>query len=216
MKKLVWIIIAVFLLSCKGNKTIENNPIYYDEFYSAINEIVTSKFSKVTLIVDETMPVYKNMFGDYPQPKATKDIPPPPPPPGIIYYDNNTFDYLVFSNQLDSSEAKFMYMSIDSMMTFRIDSSKTNFRVIPQSKIIEIFSHQTEYYSDRYEEVKKLFGSGCFIRMSTPIFNSNYTKMILSIQKYCGPPDGEDYRFILEKKNGKWKIMNDEEIWERR
>jgi hypothetical protein len=211
MKKFLWIVIAVFLLSCKGNKSGENNPVYHDEFYSALNELVNSKFSKVKMIVDETMPVYRHEKINVPNQDNFGEIPPPPPPEtGIICYDISTFSNLIYFNKLDSFEAEFMYMSIDSTITLRIDSSKTNLHVIPQAKIIEIFSHQTEYFSDRYEEFKKVFGSGCFIRLSTPIFNSNYTKMILSIQKYCGPPDSEDYRFVLEKRNGKWRILSDD------
>lgn len=208
MRNLFWIIIAVSILTCKGNRTIENNPTYYNEFYSALNELIKTKFSKVTMIVDETMPVYKNMIGSYPQPKEDNDVLSPPPPLGIIYYDNNTFDYFILSNQLDSSEAKFMYSSIDSTIIIKIDSTRTDLRLIQQDKMVEIFNRKTEYYSDKWEEFRKIYGSGCFIRISTPVFNLNYTKMIISIQKNCGPPDGVDYAFILEKSNGNWRIMN--------
>jgi hypothetical protein len=216
MKGLYYILTTLVIIACKGERTADNNTPYFNEFYYVLNYIVISKFSGVTLIVDETTPVYRNMFGAYSIPKSDKDTPPPPPPPGIIYYDENTFDYLIYSGQLDSSEAKFMYNSIDSTITFKIDSSKVNLRLIPQNKLVEIFKNKSIDGFEKYNRLEKLFGAKCFIIISTPIFNSDLTKIILSIDYHCSPPDGVEYRFILEKRNNTWIMLNDEEIWEHR
>jgi hypothetical protein len=101
MKAFYYILIIITLTACRGRKTTDIKNDYYREFYSALNELIQNKFSNVSLIVDETMPIYKNMYGNSPVPEASADVPPPPPPPGIIYYDNNTFGSLVYFGQLD-------------------------------------------------------------------------------------------------------------------
>ena len=217
MKIFYYILIIVILTTCKEGKKTDINSKYYKEFYSVLHELVQKKFSNVSLIVGETTPVYKNMYGKFPVPRATKEIPPPPPPPGIIYYDNNTFNSLTYSGQLDSADARFMYNSIDSTIVLKIDTSKSNLRVIPLTKLIEIFRNGAADGFEKYDEIEKLYGSKRFIIVSTPVYNSTMSKMILSVSYRYGPPDGEDYRFVLEKRNnGVWSIISNEKIWERR
>jgi hypothetical protein len=208
MKKITWIILILSFLSCKQNKLITHSA-NNDDFYSALNELIKSEFPNVKMIVDKTMPVYRNMYGNYPEPE-TKEIeppPPPPPPPGIVYYDRTTFKYFAFEYQLDSSDAKFMYQSIDSTRIILIDPRKVNLKVIEHKTMQEIFGQKTELFSDRWKKFRETFGEGCFIETSTPIYNSDSTKLLLTIKKLCGPPDGEDSIYILEKINNKWRIV---------
>ena len=208
MKKILLIILTLALLSCNQNK-VTNHLINNDDFYSALNELIKLKFPNVKMIVGETTPVYKNIYDYFPEPetKENEPPPPPPPPPGIVYYNKTIFRYFAFQYNLDSTDAKFMYQSIDSTKKIQIDSLKVNLKVIEQKKMQKIFSQKTELFSDKWKIFRETFGEGCFIETSTPIFNSTFTKLIITIKKLCGPPDGEDYIFILEKIDDKWKVM---------
>jgi hypothetical protein len=208
MKKVLWIIMTLSLLSCKQNKVIINS-INYDEFYSALNELIKLEFPNVKMIVGETMPVYKNIFSYYPETETGENEPPPPPPPppGIVYYNNTTFSFFAFQYNLDSTDAKFMFQSIDSTKKILIDSLKVNLIVIEKKKMQEIFSQKTELFSDKWKIFRETYGEGCLIEASTPIFNSNFTKLIITVKKNCGPPDGEESTFILAKINDKWRVV---------
>jgi hypothetical protein len=208
MKKILLILLTLSLLSCKQNK-VTNYLTSNDDFYSALNELIKLEFPKVKMIVDETMPVYKNNYDYFPEleSKGNEQPPPPPHPPGIVYYNKTTFSYFAFQYNLDSIDAKSMYQSIDSTKKILIDPLKVNLKVIDHKKMQEIFSQKTELFSDRWKIFRETFGGGCYIEISTPIFNSTCTKMIITIEKLCGPPDGEDSTFILEKINNKWGIV---------
>ncbi len=207
MIKILWVILILSLISCKQDK-VNKHSVYHDEFYLALNELIKSEFPNVSMIVDETLPVYSN-YGNYPEPITEEEEPPPPPPPppGIVYYTKTTFKFFAIEYDLDSTDAKFMYQSIDSTKKILIDSLKVNLKVIEKKKMHEIFSQKTELFSDKWKIFRETFGEGCFIETSTPIFNSTFTKLIITIKKLCGPPDGEDYIFILEKINDKWRVI---------
>jgi hypothetical protein len=194
------------LISCKQDK-VNKHSVNNDEFYSALKELIKSEFPNVKMIVDESMPVYRN-YGNYPEPITTeKEPPPPPPPPGMVCYSRTTFNFFTIQYHIDSSDAKFMYQSIDSTKKIIIDSLKVNLKVIEHKKMQEIFNQKTELFSEKWEIFHEVFGEGCYIETSTPVFNSNFTKLILTIKKLCGPPDGEESTFILEKINDKWRVV---------
>jgi hypothetical protein len=206
MKKILWAILILSLISCKPIKENKHSD-YHDEFYLALNELLKSEFPNVRMIVDETLPVFNN-YGNYPKPISKgEEPPPPPPPPGIVYYTQTIFDLFTLQYSLDSSDVRFMYKSIDSTKKILIDPLRVTLKVIEQKKMQEIFSQKAELFSDKWKIFRETFGEGCFIEISTPIFNSTFTKLIITIKKHCGPPDGEDYNFILEKLNDKWRIM---------
>ena len=206
-------ILSLFLETCQMNKSSKMDIKFNEEFYSALNELVKIKLPNANLIVSETMPIYKSMQGNYTSLDTIDHIPPPPPPPGEIFYDKNTFDYLIYSDKLDSTEGEFMYDSIDSSKIVMIDSSKIFLRVIPNSKFKEILKKHRGNLREFYNIIEEIYGSSCFIKVSTPIFNSNYSKVIISIDYSCGPLAGGGQDYILEKKNGKWMLINESGRW---
>ena len=207
----------VSIISCSRKQTIENETKYLDEFYSVLNEIARNKYPEVSLIVNETKPVFRTYYGSYPVPKPSKEIPPPPPPLGIVCYNHNTFMFLKERKQIDSANAEFMLYSIDSTKTFLLDSTKTNLHLIPKSKIIEVYKFYRDNFKEKHIEFKNFFGSKCFLEVATPIFNSNYTKVIFTLECKGDTIIEEPYNlYVYEKTGGKWKQINGEEIIETR
>lgn len=214
MRRIFWLVILCFILeSGQEIKSVQRDNLSCDEFYMALNELIRIKEPKVKLIVNETMPVFKSIQGNYPSIDTMSEIPPPPPPPGELYYDKSFFDNLIYSNKIDSSEAAYMYRSIDSLKVYLIDSSKTNLHLIPYSKFVKVFKKYKGNMDKAYDVIKKLYGSSCFIRVSTPIFNSNCTKVIMSIDHCCGSLVGGGVLYIMGKKDGKWILINERGRW---
>lgn len=218
MKKYYLIaLIIISFVSCSKRETIDSEKKYYDEFYSVLNEIAKDKFPEVLLIVDKTKPVFRNHYGNYPVPKPSEELPPPPPPIGIIYYSYDTFIVLQERKQLDSADADFMLHSIDSTKRFLLDSTRTNLRLVPESKIIEIYRSHKETFMERHQELERLYGSKCFLEVATPIFNSDFTKVLLTLEcKGDTTISGPCNKYIYEKKDGKWKQVIGLELFETR
>jgi hypothetical protein len=172
------------------------------------------RLTDVSSITYRTIPVFKTMWGNVPIPK--KSVSPPPPPPVMInHFDINSIKYQIQRKNLDSVDANYMYNSIDSTRTFKIDSTRISVPVISNERYKEIFEYKDmEGIVESYNKIKKIYGTSCVISVSTPIFNSNCTKAILFLNYICGPKEGQGYEFILENKNGKWKLIDELGIWE--
>jgi hypothetical protein len=215
MRKLYITFIALLLfLSCSRNQEKTNEEIYHEEFYSVLNELIQIRLPETAVIYIETTPVYKSRVGSFNLTGYSLSIPPPPPPPpppGQIYYDKDFFQTQIEKKHFDSSEADFMYHSIDSSRILKIDSSRVEFPTISKLKFKEIFYKKDKTVS--HETLKNLYGKNCFIMVSTPVFNSKYSKAILSVSYCCGPSQQEGFEFILEKKNEKWKLIEEIGTW---
>jgi hypothetical protein len=66
---------------------------------------------------------------------------------------------------------------------------------------------------DSYKVMKQTYGTSCIIKASTPLFNSTYTKVILWIDYQCGWKHGQGRVAILEKRKGKWWLIEDITTW---
>lgn len=141
-------------------------------------------------------------------------IPPPPPPPGIVCYDYNMFKYWVETDQLDSLDAESMFKSIDSSKVFKLDSSRLKIKLINQDKILEIIKNSNNDLYRTYNEIENIYGTKCFIRVSTPIYNSDLTRLIITIDYMCGPLNGYGSKFIFKKIDGDWWLINEYGTWE--
>jgi hypothetical protein len=189
-------------LSAQDNK-------YDNEFYKALNSLVNSKYPKISLIIDSTWNVYTTPYGEHSIPKQTED-PPPPPVPGIIYYDRWTFKYLVISERLDSNDIDGMYKSIDSTKNFIIDQNKMGLRVIPWDKVSISLRNQDGDFTD--DEIEKTYGARNFIIVSTPIFNADYTSLVITIKQHHGDEDLSGIMYVMRKRGESWKIAKGSKV----
>jgi hypothetical protein len=212
MKKLL-LLFFVFTtnFSYTRGQTSSVDEIYHREFYDVLNDLIRIRLTNISVIYCQTKPVYKTMWGNIPKPNFDTLNPPPPPPVGFIYYDTSSFNYYIRWSGLDLSDANFMFKSIDSTKTFSIDSSKIIIPVLSKEKFLDLFKEKDIY--EGYKEIRSIYGSSCFIAVSTPVFNKDFTKVLISIDYQCGPTWGQGYEFLLEKKNGKWWLVEDKGTW---
>ena len=200
MRKVTWILLILcFLQSCTSSKHKEDQQ-YFDEFYTVLDNLIRFNLHDVSVISAEILPVYKTIDS------ISESSP-------MMYHVLHLqyFDLLKKRYFLDTLDASFMYNSIDSVKTFEIDSNRISIPVINKKDMVEFFS--SGIY-DGYDKINETYGTSCFIRVTRPIFNSNYTKMILFIDYFCGPLWGQGYQYFLIKKDGNWKIIDEGVTWE--
>jgi hypothetical protein len=211
MKRFFILSLTIILITSCNTKTKPNTEsVYYDDFYSVLNNLISYNLLNVSVIKSETMQVFR----------AINNPNNPPDPPvvftsgafGIIKCDSSLFISLIRSNTLSSEEAWYMYNSLDSLKAFTIDSSRVILPAITKSEFEKIFNDNDLYKG--YENVKSKFGTSCYIITSIPIYNSDYSKILLFINYYCGPTWGQGYQFVLHKINGQWRMIDETCTWE--
>jgi hypothetical protein len=103
---------------------------------------------------------------------------------------------MIERNLIDSMDADYMYSIIDSSLILNIDSNLISKPTITKQYLDSLFDKDIDY---AYDFIEKRFGTSCFIRVRTPIFNKTKTRLILAVDYYCGPLYGQGYIFILKK-----------------
>jgi hypothetical protein len=202
--------LLTILTSCNRNRINIKDRIYYDEFYSVINDLIRSNLSDVSAIRYVTEPVVKPPW--HPSSRPTDSILPPEPTAiGTIRYNWLSFYPLAKQRGLDSVDVDFMYHSIDSSKIIVIDSNRVCIPVITKATFNALF--QDSGINIGYDRIKKKYGTSCYISVSTPVFNSDYSKIVLAINYYCGPLWGNGFEFILRKKDGKWILIEKYRTW---
>ena len=209
MRMIIKILTLFFLISCNpGSKTFQIQDNQKD-FHKIVDEIVRYRLNRVSVVQIETMPIYKTIPIDSSY-IDTHDYP-PPPPPDLIYYSNDFFNVMIERNLIDSIDAAFMYSSIDSSKMMNVDSNLISKPTLQKEYIDSLFDKDFDY---AYNFLDEKFGSSCFIKVGTPVFNKTKTRLILAVDYFCGPLDGQGYIFILKKENDKWMIIQELGTWE--
>lgn len=151
-----------------------------------LNEIVDGllrcRFPDASLIQTETKPVFKSFISNL------KESMLEPPPPDIDFFPKEFFSVMTARNLINYSDAEYMFSTIDSSVTYKVDSTK--------------FSKRCPARENK-----------CFLKVSTPIFNMEFTKAILAVDYYCGPINGSGYNIVLEKLKDKWVIIYEYGTW---
>jgi hypothetical protein len=214
MRKLLLATALICITSCKSNQVTQNS--YLKEFYKVLNIIIHDKYENVSVILTETKPIYKTLYGNYDktnlQDYGLDSLQPPPPPPGgWIYFDREYFDFQVKYNHLDKADAEFMFNSIDSTKIITLDSNSVKINVISIKTFRNFFSDTN--LRNAYHLLKEKTGSRCFFETSAVIFNSTFTKAVIAVDCGCGPLSGGGSTFFLEKRDNKWIIIDERGRW---
>ncbi len=176
------------------------------ELNTIVDEIVRYRLNRVSVIQRETMPISIKVNRS-----SNSKTPPPPPPSDRIEYSKNIFDSFIEMKTLTKSDSEYMISSIDATKTYYIDSSKVSKKVASKAYLDSLFSSDTDF---AYDKIKEEFGTSCFIRVSTPIFNETMDKLVLAVDYYCGYLWGQGLVLVLEKKENKWMIIDERGTWE--
>ena len=207
------ILILCFLTTCSpksNNNRIDNTHV---EFNQIVDEIVRYKLNMASVVLAETMPIYKTIPTDSSNNNSQVS------PPDMIIFTDYFFDMMIKRNLIDSIDAEYMLSTIDSSMTLRIDSNIISKPTVSKNYIDNLFEQDIinlfkQDYKDAYICIEEQFGTSCFIEVGTPVFNKSKTNLILSIDYLCGYKNGVGYIFILKKVNGKWIIVEELQRWE--
>ncbi len=209
MIKLILFLSLFFLIASCTEKTkiIHHDARFETEFYSVLDYVLQNRFSDASVVESETDRIFRSHWGNTKHPTGHKAV----PPPFVVYYSYNDFQKYIDSMYLSSAESISMLTSIDSTTVIFIDSGRIVLPVIPTFKLKEIFTNKER--EEGYNIIERNYGGRCFIKASTPVFNSDFTKSILSIGYFCGGLTSYGFQFLLEKKENGWKILNEESTW---
>ena len=209
MRLISKILTIVLLISCTPeSKNIEIDNSQKD-FNQIIDEIVRYRLNRVSVVQIEFMPVYRSIQVDSNY-MNSHDYP-PPPPLNLIDYSKDFFAAMIERKLIDSIDANFMYSNIDSNIVISIDSNLISKPTLTKQNLDNLFEKDIDY---AYDYLEKRFGTSCFIRVGTPVFNKDKTRLILAVDYYCGPLYGQGYIFILKKEKDKWMIIEELGTWE--
>jgi hypothetical protein len=198
-----------FSVSCNTPEKKRDDD-FNNEFYSVLNYLIDTLSPDVSAICSRTLRVIKPFQS--PEEKITDSVSDYNLPEyNVIQYNWLSIYPFAQRRNLNKEDVDFMYKSIDHTNTFLIDSNRVKIPVMTETIFLELF--QDSGINKGYERIKRRYGTSCYISVSNPVFNSNYTKVIISLSYLCGPMWGNGYEFILEKKKGKWTIVDKTITW---
>ena len=203
------IIVGILLNSCASIKIEKLDKLKQMEFNQVVDNFMRYVYYEGFVVQLETKPVL-NIHPFYIQNPDAQNEKYPPPPTKKIIYSKDFFNKLINDNIIDSIDAQFMYASIDSTFSFNIDTSSSNKTFIKQEKLDSIFN---DVSSNEYQTLIRMYNIDSYLTFSTPIFNENLTKMIITVEYYCGDLCGEGRVFLLSKQKNKWRIIDSKSTW---
>jgi len=208
LKTLILVYCLFALTSCKNKEKASEKS--QKEFYSILNYLIDSELTDISAISSSTLPIIKPF--QIPAERIIDTVRRNEPEQfDIIQYNWLSIYPLAQRRNLNRNEVDFMYHSIDSSKIFVIDSNMIKVPIITKTKFLKLF--QDSGIAVGYERMRRIYGTSNYVSISTPVFNSSFTKVIISINYYCGPLCGNGYEFVLEKKKGIWRISSKNVTW---
>jgi hypothetical protein len=183
------IVIIGFLLSACSSEYSA-----MQDYNIVVDEILRYKLSDIGLVILETKPVTRRDFLDA-IPIGTRYL---------SYYTNKGL--------LEKNDVEFLFNQIDSSFTITLDSaliekhtiSEDNFQKMAKSIGIDstrkaLFEEPNDFYVATF---------------STPLFTKDKSKIIFWVDIWHSPTWGQGYFFIVERKNNKWRIIEESVTYE--
>ncbi len=187
------------------------NQVTNPEFNRILREILVRdscsalEGPQINSVIVETIPVCLRSLQNNDPELPRFGVPPGPD----IYYPED-FENLVKKGLLSEMESQQMCNSIDCSKVFVIDSTlilKSTFSFLDEYKL-RMESHRST--NDKSQtELKR-----GYIYFSTPLFNQDSTKMMMTVSKYWSFFDGHGTTYIFQKINGKWEAIGSIGGWE--
>lgn len=204
----IFLILLILLIgfSCSNkekNELLKEN----EELHIVLDNLLRYYFFETSLIQQETEPIFT---GFEERNDCGLCV---PPPPNMTIISKHFFNAMIERNKIDSIDAKNMYSRIDSTKIHFIEFQKINKNVISKNELDEIYKNSNEYESP-YDFIESKYGSRSYLKIGTPIFNNNLTKLVLTVDYHCGGLCGQGYIFLLAKENENWRILEILGTWE--
>lgn len=134
-----------------------------------------------------------------------------PPPAWEFSYNKEDFDYLVKQGYLDTAEFNYIVEQIKPTLTVTLDPSLLVREGIDAEKL-------NSYFPDRnravgFKKLKEETGADGFVELSTPLVTEDKTKVLIAMNGHCGRLCAGGALYLLEKVEGKWKIIHKGNTW---
>lgn len=186
MRLIIIVLLSLIMISCT-----EKDKGKYDDLYEVIDEMLRFNNYDADIVILELKKVHKGNDTVAPM--------------NVITYNKDFIISLYKDKLLDSTDIDFMYNQIDTLKDYTLDSTKIFKRTLNESVLISLFKKYGSYGT--YDFLMDKFNARCFMRISTPIISKDRNKMMLDVETHCGPTTGGGLTYLLEKKNGKWRII---------
>jgi hypothetical protein len=203
MKKQIFYILLILV-------AFRVNAQYYDdpELYSIINELLKTEYKDIGLVAVELHKpnALKAYFIDTNGDTVEMDPPPPPPVSAPIYffYSKRMFLNMYSDGQLDSIEAENMFQRLDSLQNYELDPSQIIQKTFYFQTINDAF--KSRGVEKGYHCMDKKYSKIGFLKLSTPVFNIDRDKLLISISAF---KNGSwiAVTYLFRKFNNKWNIV---------
>jgi len=201
----MFILMMSLFLSCFREQTSDKAEVYKDEFYCLLNDLIRMRLINTSVIQSETIPISKAMWKELAMSLDTNRA-----LDGSALFTLGGYESRA-TKRLDSADIQYMYDAIDRVKTIQIDSAKVVVPLVATQKLKAIFSVNNRKVG--YKVIKEIYGTSCHISVSTPLFNSDYTRVIVWVDYSCGWKEGAGHIFILEKRKDLWWLIEDIGTW---
>ena len=163
MRILYIIVIGILLNSCASNKIEKLDKMKQMEFNQVVDNFMRNIDYEGFVVQLQTKPIF-NIHPFYIKYPDTQNEKYPPPPTKKIIYSKDFFNTLITDSIIDSIDAQFMYASIDSTLSFNIDTSSSNETFIKKEKLDSIFN---DVSSDGYQTLIRMYNIDSYLTFST-------------------------------------------------
>jgi len=207
MKKIALLIIIIgFCFTSCDFQTKDTSDIQRKEFNKVVEMLLRFKFEDVVIVRTETHPIFSTN-PSIPITISDTVVLIPPPPPGMIIYSKEFFNSLVNDNKLNSSDAVFMASHIDSTNVFDLEITTEYNRLVSKNNLGNIVYNDSIAIADNFD-------TSNYLEISSPLFNNDLSKLIFSVDYYCGALCGQGYIFVFSKLNDNWRIVKTIYTWQ--
>lgn len=200
MKKTVFVIISLILISCKQESIKQHQELKKD--------LVNEKLSyEVINHILESIPKDERSFSNYLS-CDNEQIP---------HAESKSNDYLGISKMdtlFSKLDVKYIIEQNNERRNFSLNQnfikSKT---ILPNEKLREL-REQSYIRNNFWKNYSKVYGKKGYYTVSKPLFSLNKEIVIISTGHRCGELCGGGSTIILKKINGKWKFIGELLNWQ--
>lgn len=200
-------VLALFcpILSCKQGETQKSIVVDREREMTEFNEVVrclTEEYFEVAVIRQEAVSVRRveNVI-------RIDD----PILGNVCKMDSTYFFGWAAQKLIDSTDAVYMYASIDSTKVYALDSVRIGKPTIHAKELRSLFSSYGT--SDTYDTIVQRYGRGGVLVTSVPVFNEAMDRAVVEVASAYAALAGSGHIILLGKINGKWQILENYELW---
>jgi len=190
MKKILYLILAISLISCKEEKLINKNLAPDKEIYSIINFILKNELREKDS---------KNIY-------LSEEFP-------LAIPNNNYFGIEGLSEIFSEKDIEFMKLQLNKRYDFRINKNLIKNRIVISFDSLNELYKENEKSDKFWERFEKKYKAQKFDAISLPIFSVDFKTVMISYGKHCGSLCGSGKTAIYRKINGHWEQIKIISIW---